>query len=267
MKKWLPTLLPILGTIVTAVLPQVQHALAAFVSAHPAWASVLTTIGLAINHQLNPPGAPPSDSSIAKAGTALMLCFALITTPLMTGCTYNQAEVVAAVQKVDTGLKIARGTLPQANLILQELQVVNPEAAEYFAPFLQKAAPDLDKLIAAAETYIANPGTDAYQALLNGVDAFTSQIDLAALGTNGIKNAQAQAKVVGWIALFSTGLHVTLGILDAYATGKQKKAMLAVSARVSFDQIRPFLNRSYAHDELAQMGYSNPDQLLAYAGL
>jgi len=157
--------------------------------------------------------------------------------------------------------------LPQASLILQELQQVDPEAAEYFSPFLQKADPALASLIAAADNYIANPGADAYQALLNGVDAFTAQIDQAALGTAGIKNQQSQAKVVGWIAVFSTGLHVTLGILDSYATSKQKKAVPAVSARVSFDQIRPFLNRSYARKELSQMGYTNPDQILTYAGL
>jgi hypothetical protein len=267
MKKWLPSLLPLLGTIATAALPQLQHIIGVFVSTHPAWASALTTGGLIFNHLVTSPTSVPSNSSIAKAGTALMLCFVLITLPLMTGCTYNQAEVVAAVQKVDTGLKIAKGIIPDANLILQELQQVDQEAAEYFAPFLQKADPMLGKLIAAADNYIANPGADAYQAILNGVDAFTAQVDQAALGTAGVKNPQSQAKVVRWIALFSTGLHVSLAILENYASSKQKKAVPAVSARVSFDQIRPFLNRSYAHDELSQMGYSNPDQLLAYAGL
>jgi hypothetical protein len=265
-KKWLPSLLPLLGTIATAALPQLQHILGSFVSTHPAWASALTSAGLIFNHLITSPASLPSDSTIAKAGTALMLCFALITTPLMTGCTYNQAQVVAAVQKVDTGLKIAKGILPQARLILQELQQIDPEAAEYFSPFLQKADPALDKLIAAADTYIANPGADAYQALLNGVDAFTAQVDQAALGTAGVKNPQSQAKVVGWIAVFSTGLHVTLAILDSYSTNKQKKAVPAVSARVSFDQIRPFLNRSYAREELSAMGYSNPDQLMTAAG-
>jgi len=265
LKKWLPTILPILGSIATAALPKLQLFLVGFVTTHPAWASVLTALSLAVNHQINPPGAVPSNSTVAKAGTALMLCFALITLPFTTGCTQSQA--VAAMQKVDTGLKIAKGVIPQANLILQELQQVDPEAAEYFTPLLQKADPALDKLIAAAEAYIANPGADAYQAVLNGVDAFTAQVDQAALGTAGIKNPQSQAKVVSWIAFFSTGLHVTLGILDSYATSKQKKAVPAVSARVSFDQIRPFLNRSYARDELTAMGYSNPDQLLAYAGL
>jgi hypothetical protein len=273
MKKWIPSLLPLLGTIATAALPQLQHIIGTFVSSHPAWASALTTAGLIANHLITSPAsavtAPPSSSNssgnIAKAGTALMLCFAMIVLPFTTGCT--QAQVVDAMQKVDTGLKIAKGILPQASLISQELQTADPAAAEYFAPLLQKAGPALDKLIAATETYIANPGADAYQAVLNGVDAFTAQVDQAALGTVGIKNPQSQAKVVAWIALFSTGLHVTLGILDSYATSKQKKAVPAVSARVSFDQIKPFLNRSYAHDELAQMGYSNPDQVLAYAGL
>lgn len=263
-KKLLPSLLPLLSTAAVAIVPQLQTLLIDFVKTHPAWTSAGATVALILNHWLPSPGSVPSDSSVAKAGTALMLCFALITLPFTTGCT--QAQVVGAMQKVDTGLKIAKGVLPQASLILQELQQVDPEAAEYFSPFLQKADPALDKLIAAAETYIANPGADAYQAVLNGVDAFTAQVDQAALGTAGIKNPQSQAKVVGWIAVFSTGLHVTLGILDSYATSKQKKAVPAVTARVSFDQIQPFLNRSYARAELSQMGYSNPDQLLAHAG-
>jgi hypothetical protein len=265
MKKLLPTLLPLLSTAIIAIVPDLQHYLIAFVSAHPAVSSFATAAALVLNHWLPSPGAVPADSTIAKAGTALMLCLALLILPFTTGCT--QAEVVGAMQKVDTGLKIAKSVIPQAKLIVQELQQVDPDAAEYLTPFLQKADPALDKLIAAAEAYIANPGNDAYQAVLNGVDAFTAQVDQEALATAGIKNPQSQAKVVGWIAVFSTGLHVTLGILDSYATSKQKKAVPAVSARVSFDQIRPFLNRSYAHDELAQMGYSHPDQLLAYAGL
>jgi hypothetical protein len=267
MKKLLPTLLPLLATIVTALVPDAQAFLGHFVTTHPAWASVIASAGLIFNHWIPSPNFTPSDSTIAKAGTALMLCFALITLPVMSGCTYSQAEVVAAVQKADTGLKIAKGILPQANLILQELQQADPEAAEYFSPFLQKADPALDKLIAAADNYISNPGADAYQAVLNGLDAFTAQVDQAALGTAGVKNPQSQAKVVAWIAVFSTGLHVSLTILDSYATSKQKKAVPAVSARVSFDQIRPFLNRSYAREELSAMGYSNPDQLLTYAGL
>ena len=267
MKKLLPTLLPLLSTALIAIVPDLQHYLIGFVAAHPAVSSLATAAGLIFNHWLPSPGSAPSDSTVAKIGTSMLCVTLLLSTLFTTGCTYSQAQVVAAVQKVDTGLKIVKGIIPQANLILQELQNVDPEAAEYFAPFLQKADPALDKLIAAADNYIANPGADAYQAILNGVDAFTAQVDQAALATAGIKNPQSQAKVVGWIAVFSTGLHVTMGILDSYATSKQKKAVPAVSARVSFDQIRPFLNRSYAHDELAAMGYSNPDQLLAYAGL
>jgi hypothetical protein len=265
MKKLLPTLLPILGLAITAISPDVQAAISHFVSQHTALSGLFSVIGLIVNHWLPSPKSTPSDSTVAKIGTSMLCITLILSTFFTTGC--SQSEVVNAMQKVDTGLKIAKGVLPQASLILQELQQVDPEAAEYFAPVLQKSGPALDKLIAAAEAYISNPGNDAYQAVLNGVDAFTAQVDQVALGTVGIKNPQSQAKVVGWIALFSTGLHVTLGILDSYATSKQKKAVPAVSARVSFDQIHPFLNRSYARAELDQMGYSHPDQLLAYAGL
>lgn len=267
MKKFLPTLLPILSTIVIALVPDAQHAISAFVTTHPAWAGLITAGGLVFNHILPSPLSAPSDSTVAKIGTA-MLCLSLVLCSFfLTGCSFSQAEVVSAVQKVEVGLKTAKAIIPQANVILQELQSVDPEASEYFATVLSKADPALDKLIAASDAYVQNPGNDSFQALLNGVDAFTAQVDQAALQTAGIKNQQSQAKVVAWIALFSTGLHVTLGILDAYASSKQKKAVPTVSAHVSFDQIRPFLDRKYAHDELAAMGYSNPDQILSYAGL
>lgn len=203
-----------------------------------------------------------------KCVSILFICLmAAMPVVTMTGCSFSQAEVVNAVQKVEVGLKTAKAIIPQAHVILQELQSVDPEASEYFANVLSKADPALDKLIAASDAYVQNPGNDSFQALLNGVDAFTAQVDQAALQTVGIKNQQSQAKVVAWIALFSTGLHVTLGILDAYASSKQKKAVPTASAHVSFDQIRPFLDRKYAHDQLAAMGYTNPDEILSYAGL
>jgi hypothetical protein len=270
MKKWLPTLLPILGTVITAVLPQVQHLIINFVSAHPAWSSVITALGLVVNHQLNPPGAAPSDYTVAKIGTS-MLCIALVLGVFFTtGCSYSQAEVVVAVQKVEIGLKTAKGILPAASTIAQELaQTGNAEAAEYLNNFVSVADPALDKLIAASETYIGNPGNDNYQALLNGLDAFTSQVDQQALKLAGLKNPQSQQKAVAWIALVSTSAHVVLAIAENYATNKQKKATAAaaVTARLRFDQIRPFLKRDYARQELSTMGYSNPDQLLEYAGL
>jgi len=265
MKKSLPTVLPLLSTALIALVPDFQHYLITFVTAHPAWSSFATAAALILNHWLPAPNATPSDSTIAKAGTSLLLCFALIANT--TGCNYNQAEVVKGVQRVETGLKIAKGIIPQAQLIVNQLQQVDADASAAFAPFVAIAEPQLVKAIAACETYIANPGNDAYQAILNAVDAFTAQVDQQALTLSGIKNQQSQAKVVGWIAVFATGLHVTLGIAEAYATSKQKKAVPVLTARVPFDQIRPFLKRDYARAQLTAMGYHNPDQLLSNAGL
>jgi hypothetical protein len=266
MKKWLPSLLPLLGTLVTAALPQVQHFIIQFVSTHPAWASVITAAGMIFNHLQPAPGAPPSDSTVAKIGTS-MLCLSLVLfTFFTTGCNYNQAEVVAAVQRVQIGLKTAQALVPQGNLLVQELQQIDPEAAEYVGSFIQIASPALGKAIAATDNYIQNPGADAYQAILNGVDAFTTQVDLQTLKLVGLKNPQSQSKAVGYLATVATTLHLVLALLENYSTSKQKKAMLAQSARVRFDQVRPFLKLDYARNEMASMGYKNADQLLAYAG-
>jgi hypothetical protein len=210
--------------------------------------------------------ATAGDSSV-RSGVAMLCIVLLLSTSLLTGCNYSQAEVVKGVQRVETGLKFAKGLLPEAQLIVNALQNVDPEAASTLAPFVAIAGPNLDNAIQASDVYLQNPGNDAFQAILNAVDAFTSQVDQKSLALAGIKNPNSQTKVVAWIALFATTLHVSLGVLENYATSKQRKAVPVVTARVSFDQIRPFLNRSYAHDELVQMGYSNPDQILAYAGL
>jgi hypothetical protein len=266
MKKLLPTLLPLLSTALIAIVPQLQHFLIAFVAAHPGWSSFATAAALILNHWLPSPGAVPADSTIAKAGTSLMLCFALITVPFTTGCNYSQADVIKAVQNTESVFKTAQTFLPQAQVIANELQQTDPEAAEYVNDLVGIAGPALQKLITASDNYLAVPGDSTYQAILNLADAFVAQIDQDALKFAGIKNPQSQQKATAWIVIFSTGLHVGLGVLEHYATKGQINSMPKV-AHASFDQIRPFLNRSYAHDELAQMGYSNPDQLLAYAGL
>ena len=108
MKKLLPTLLPLFSTALIAIVPDLQHYLIGFVSAHPAISSFATAAGLIFNHWLPSPGSAPSDSTIAKIGTS-MLCIALVlSTLLFSGCNYSQAEVMAGVQKVEVGLKTTR---------------------------------------------------------------------------------------------------------------------------------------------------------------
>src|ERR1044071_900637 len=146
MKKLLPTLLPLLSTGLIAIVPQLQHFLIAFVAAHPGWSSFATAAALILNHWLPSPGAVPADSTIAKAGTSLMLCFALITVPFTTGCNYSQADVIKAVQNTESVFKTAQTFLPQAQVIANELQQTDPEAAEYVNDLVGIAGPALQKL-------------------------------------------------------------------------------------------------------------------------
>lgn len=266
MKKFLPSLLPILGLAITTVSPAVQSGLAHFVATHPAYAALVSAVSLILNHWLPSPNALPSDSTVAKAGTALMLCFAIVLVPMgMTGCTYSQAQVTGAVQKVEAGLKDAQAQLPAANLLISELQIVDPNAATIPLFVVNTAQASLPKLIAACDAYLANPSPDTYQAILNLADALAAQVDQQGLAILKIQNPQSQLKAIASVAIVTTGLHVVLGVLQQFASSKQVKAVPAQSAHVSLSEMRPLINREYARSELTHMGY-NADAALASAG-
>jgi len=55
MKSLLPTLLPLLGTLVLAVSGTMQHVIANFVGSHPVWSGVFATAALIVNHWLPAP--------------------------------------------------------------------------------------------------------------------------------------------------------------------------------------------------------------------
>lgn len=268
MKKLIPTLLPLIGLAITAVSPQVQASISHFVALHTGYAGLISTIFLIVNHWLPSPTELPSNSSVARAGTAVMLCFALIVLPMMTtGCTYNQAQVTSAVQKVEIALKDIQSQIPVATVLVSDLSSLDPPAALIALPVLGIANIGLTKAVAACDAYVKNPGATAYQALLNIVDDLVAQIDLQALAAAKITNPQSQTKAVASIGFFTTGIHLALGILQQFASSSQISAVPAQTARVSFEQIRPFLKRDEAKQELTKLGFSHVDQILSAQGL
>jgi hypothetical protein len=261
-KKLLPSLIPVLTGFVTVVSPDVQHAITGFVAAHTGWASLISAFWLVVNHWIPSPSQNPGSSFTGISGSmlAVFMCMVLVMAPLV-GCTFTQDDVIKAVQNSENVFKTAQTFLPQAQLIADELQQTDPEAAEYIGAVVSTAGPALQKLISASDNYLAVPGNSTYQAILNLTDSLVAQIDQAALKFAGIKNPQSQQKVTAWIVIFSTGLHVGLGVLEHYATKGQINSMPKV-AHVDF---RPFIDRDYARRELAAMGYK-PDAAIQAAG-
>jgi hypothetical protein len=153
MKKLLPTLLPLLSTAIIAIVPDLQHYIIAFVSAHPALSSFATAAALILNHWLPSPGSPPSDSTIAKAGTALMLCFALTATPFLTGCTPQTVldQVIADIP-IATDIALSAVNIYEATDGVKELQVA-AEIQEYSG----EVATDLKLLSSLLAEYKATP--------------------------------------------------------------------------------------------------------------
>lgn len=199
--------------------------------------------------------------NFARSTLAVLLAAILIILPV--SCT--QAQIVKAVDAVKSFAQGVQANLPGANALLADLKIIYPEAAEYLQPVADQAPAALQKVIAACDAYLANPGSDAYQAILNLVDAFTSQIDQTALKIAGLKNANSQGKAVAFIAIFSTSAHLALTLLRNHASGTQLNAV-PKTAQVSMEKIRPFIDRELARQKLEAAGYSNADALLKAQG-
>lgn len=183
-----------------------------------------------------------------------------------TGCSsYSTAQVVAGVTKVDNVLQGIEAQLPAVQTVANAFQQTDPEVYEYIAPILATAKPALDKIHAACVIFEQNPGADAYQAILNAVDALASQWDQAAMRLTGIKNPNTQQQAVLWTTAVLTSVHVGLGILEQFATKKQVNAVPVKAARI--DQIRQFIDRNQAERELADAGYKNSNAILEAYGL
>ncbi len=192
---------------------------------------------------------------------AVVLVAALIVLPV--SCTPGQ--ITKAVDAVKSFAQGVQANLPGANALLADLKVINPEAASYLQPIADQAPAALQKVVAACDAYSALPGSDTYQSILNIVDAFTGQIDQAALKIAGIKNKNSQDKAVAFIAIFSTAAHLALTLLRNHASGTQINAV-PKTPQVAMRQMREFIDRDRARQLLTAAGYGNADALLRTNG-
>ena len=160
MKKLLPTLLPILGLAITAVSPDVQGAIAHFVAAHPALSGLFTVVSLIINHWLPSPGSSPSDSTIAKIGTASMLCIALVLMLGLVGCSPVEVQAYRAVVGAKAFTKSIATAHPECGTRDANDKFVSAHNPAGVCVALEKGIAAKDVLIDLAETYCAGSDFD-----------------------------------------------------------------------------------------------------------
>lgn len=180
-----------------------------------------------------------------------------------TGCNQSPTEIVG---KVVAGLQDVQEYVQQAKQLAVVYQQLDPPLAQEVGEYAALADQNLASLITIGNNYLAKPSADTYQALLNGVDAFVQSVDQKVLLAAKISNPQTQQKVLTIIALAATGAHIVLGLLEQNANKKQLKAMPKAGMRVSFEEVRPYLDRTYAAAELTKMGYEG-DKTLERVGL
>jgi hypothetical protein len=193
--------------------------------------------------------------------SSLIVCLALCSVFIM-GCGSATDVVKEAVVAFQTG----KGFVDTAKALVPELQTVNPELGKEVAEYADLVGANLDSLITAGNAYLAKPSGDKYQNILNAVDALTASVDAKVLAAAKISNPQSQQKVLAVLTVASVSAHAVLTILQARASKAQLKAMPVISARVTLDQIRPYLNINYARSEIAKAGY-RPDEVMQLAGL
>jgi hypothetical protein len=120
------------------------------------------------------------------------------------------------------------------------------------------------------KAYLAKPSGDGYQNLLNAVDALTQTTDKQTLAASRVTNTQSQSKTLAILTVGSIGAHALLTLLEQKATSAQLSKMPAITARVSFDQIKEIFHKQVDKEmvcsELARKGY-DPNAVLAQVGL
>jgi hypothetical protein len=204
-------------------------------------------------------------SNFSKANQFLVTTLALFMFLLpVAGCGTPAQTVQQAITIFESG----KSYVQAAQSLLPELQQVNPELAKEVNEYSKLAGVSLDNLIAVGNAYLAKPSGDNYQAILNGVDALAATIDARVLAAARITNPQSRDKIMAILAIAATSAHVVVGLLQQRATQKQLKAMPVIAGRVSFKEIRPYLDRREAERELIALGASMTysDYVLAQAG-
>lgn len=175
-------------------------------------------------------------------------------------CTPGQ--LVGAVKKVEVSLQIAKNLLPEAQALLNGLEL-DPAVAADIQKALNEAGPGIDGLKVKCDAFLANPGETEFQALLNAFYAFSSDVNSkATLIALRIKNPDAQKQATAWYSRFSTVFTVSLSILQAVSTQKPQTK----TARLLPGEQRALFNRAYAHEVLLRMGYAE-ETARSYAGL
>jgi hypothetical protein len=195
---------------------------------------------------------------------SISLCYVLLACAVAstTGC----ESPTQIVQQAVDGFKLTKTYVAAAQGLLPEIATLNPDLAKEVAEYGALASSNLDSLIKIGDTYLAAPSGDTYQSLLNGVDAFAASVDAKVLAVAKVSNTNSQAKVLAAITISSIVLHGILTALKSKASSAQLKAVPKVTGRVEFDQIRQYLNKEYARQELTARGY-DADQVFTAAGI
>lgn len=197
--------------------------------------------------------------------------FACLLMTILPACTMNIAgcqhplTVDQVVGIADGYLEGALPFLDQAPAIAADLRLLDPALAdqiEKWAPIIRTNA---QNAIALGKGYLAAPSGDNYQKLLNAVDALGQTVNQQVLSAAKITNPASQQKVLALLGLVATGIHLSVALLKQHATSSQINNLPAI-ARVDFRKVRPYLNRGYAHDQLAAQGF-DANAVLASVGM
>lgn len=182
------------------------------------------------------------------------MCIVLVATvPFLSGCQPQTATEV--VTKVEKQLRNIQPYLDQAEALATEFREIDPAAADEVIGLVEYAKPVMAKVIDGCDVFLSKPSGDNYQVLLNAADAITAGVDAKTLNISHIKNSASRTRALLISGLIDTGLHVIVGVLEQNASKSQIKAMPKIAGRADFEQVRPFLNRPFAEQEIAALGY------------
>jgi hypothetical protein len=188
-----------------------------------------------------------------KKVLSIAICYLLLacSVSFTTGCNQTPTEIV---QSAVNGFTLTKTYVAAAKSMLPQITTLNPELAKEVTEYAALADANLDSLITIGNAWLAAPSGDKYQNLLNGLDALVANVDAKVLAAAKITNTQSQAQVLAGFTIASVVLHGVLVALKNKASSTQIKAIPKVTGRVQFEEIRQYLDREYARQELTAHG-------------
>jgi hypothetical protein len=171
-------------------------------------------------------------------------CILLLVMSMMIGC-----SKISVAQEIVNWTPTVEQTVAS---LIAGASFLDPAAAPIFA-LAQDGIKELsDFLVAAAKSYLANPGTTTLQALQNAVAAMLSKVDAGLLTAARIVNPQSQKLALTLLNGIAAAVNAIIALVESISS-KAAIRRMGLTQRVKLAQVSSLLDHEQMHKAAQRM--------------